>query len=143
MDYSFWFATLNLGWSIVYIEGSQVIIYKQFCISCSEDHFCLSNQVSTLVKCCDMQNFIWVFIVCQRHLGVRSPISTFVVCIKQQAFLQKGSVAHIWALTRDNLTLFYVNNKGSDQPAQTDQRLCYWFFFCFIFFSTLHQQSFS
>ena len=28
MDSSFWFDTINLGWFIVYIKGSQVIISK-------------------------------------------------------------------------------------------------------------------
>ena len=28
MDSSFWFDTINLGWSIVYIEGTQVITSK-------------------------------------------------------------------------------------------------------------------
>ena len=29
MDISFWFDTISLGWSIVYIEGSQVILNKK------------------------------------------------------------------------------------------------------------------
>ena len=29
MDSSFWFDTIQLGWSIVYIKGSQVIILKK------------------------------------------------------------------------------------------------------------------
>ena len=29
MDSSFWFNTINLGWSIVYIEGAQVVFFKQ------------------------------------------------------------------------------------------------------------------
>ena len=47
MDSSLWFDTinsLNLGWSIVYIKGSQVINSKEYCISFAKDCFCLSNQ---------------------------------------------------------------------------------------------------
>ena len=40
----FWFDTINLGWSIVYIKGSHVILSKCYCISFSEDYFCLNNQ---------------------------------------------------------------------------------------------------
>ena len=43
MDCSLLFDTINYKWSIVYVEGSQVIIYKQNCISFSEDSFCLSK----------------------------------------------------------------------------------------------------
>ena len=42
IDSSFWFNTINLGWSIVYIEGSQLKI--KYCISFSKDHFCLGKQ---------------------------------------------------------------------------------------------------
>ena len=45
MDSSFWFETINLGKSIVYIKGSQVIISKQNYISFSEDILCLSKHV--------------------------------------------------------------------------------------------------
>ena len=43
IDSSFWFDTVNLGWSIVYIEESQVIISKFNCISFSNDCFSLSK----------------------------------------------------------------------------------------------------
>ena len=32
IDSSFWFYTVHLGWSTVYLEGSQVIISKKYCI---------------------------------------------------------------------------------------------------------------
>ena len=34
MDYSFWFDTTSLGWSILYIKGCQVIFFKNvfFCL---------------------------------------------------------------------------------------------------------------
>ena len=32
------------GWSIVYIEGSHVIIFKEFCISFSENQFGFGKQ---------------------------------------------------------------------------------------------------
>ena len=43
MDPSFWFDILNLGWSIVYIDGSQVIhvISKSFSVG----RFALANSV--------------------------------------------------------------------------------------------------
>ena len=31
MDSSIWFYTIHLGWSIVYTEGSQVLISKKYC----------------------------------------------------------------------------------------------------------------
>ena len=31
-----------------------------------------------------------------------------------------------YELSSENITLFYANNKGADQPAQSDQRLYYW-----------------
>ena len=30
----------------------------------------------------------------------------------------------IWTSTRENLSSGFANNKGADQPAQSDQRLC-------------------
>ena len=47
MDSSFWFDTINLGKSIVHIEGCQVKIFKNYCILCSEDLFYLYKQCST------------------------------------------------------------------------------------------------
>ena len=44
MDSSFWFETINLRRSIVYVKGSQVIISKQKNISFSEDILCLSKR---------------------------------------------------------------------------------------------------
>ena len=44
MDVSIKFVTVKSGWSIIYIEGSQVIISKKYCIHLSEDRFCLSKQ---------------------------------------------------------------------------------------------------
>ena len=35
---------IRLGWFIVYIEGSQVIVSKKYLISFSEDQFCLRKQ---------------------------------------------------------------------------------------------------
>ena len=40
MDFPFWFDIINLGWSIVYIQASQV------CISFSDDIFVLANSVN-------------------------------------------------------------------------------------------------
>ena len=45
-DFSFWLGAINLGWSIVYIEGSQVIISNLICISFSDDSFVLANNVN-------------------------------------------------------------------------------------------------
>ena len=38
--------TVMSVWSIIYIEGSQVIIYEKYGISFFEDQFCLSKQCS-------------------------------------------------------------------------------------------------
>ena len=43
MDSYFWFDTINLGSSIVYMDRSQVIIPNKNCISFSEDNFCLTK----------------------------------------------------------------------------------------------------
>ena len=68
MEFSINFGTVKSGLSIVYIEGSQVIFHN---ISFSEDQFCLSKTVQTLMKCSIMLHFIWVFTSCQStHLGV-------------------------------------------------------------------------
>ena len=40
MDSSFYFYTITVQWSIIFIEGSHVIISKIYCISFSEDLFC-------------------------------------------------------------------------------------------------------
>ena len=37
MEFSIELHTIKSGWSIVYIEGSLVMISKQYCISFSED----------------------------------------------------------------------------------------------------------
>ena len=44
MEFSIKLHTIKSGWSIVYIEGSHVIIKKKNCISFSEDQFCFSKQ---------------------------------------------------------------------------------------------------
>ena len=44
MEFPIKFDTVKSGWSIVYIEGSQVIISEKYCISFSEDWFCLGKQ---------------------------------------------------------------------------------------------------
>ena len=46
MDSSFWFDTINLGRSIVYMERLQVMISKYNCIFYSEDMFILTNCVN-------------------------------------------------------------------------------------------------
>ena len=45
MEFSIKFNTLKPGWSIIYIEGSQIIIYK---ISISKDGFCPGKQCRPL-----------------------------------------------------------------------------------------------
>ena len=45
MDSSFWFDAINLGWSIVYIEGSQVILYEQIVFLPLKIVFVLANNV--------------------------------------------------------------------------------------------------
>ena len=64
---------IKSGWSIVYIEGPQVIISeKKHCISFYGYRFCLSKQC-TSIKCRIMRHFIWVFTLCQStSLGVSS-----------------------------------------------------------------------
>ena len=44
MDFPIKFDTVKSGWSVVYIEGSQVMIFTKYCISFYENRFCLSKQ---------------------------------------------------------------------------------------------------
>ena len=61
MDSSFWFDAINLGWSIVYTERSQVIIS-------TKNVFLTLNNTANI-----MRHFICVFNICQSpHLGVTS-----------------------------------------------------------------------
>ena len=43
MDSSFWFYTVHLGWSIVYIEGLQVILFKNIIFISLKIDFVLAN----------------------------------------------------------------------------------------------------
>ena len=45
MDFSFWFETKNLGWSIVYIKESQAIISKKIAFLSMKIVFVLANSV--------------------------------------------------------------------------------------------------
>ena len=60
MDSAFWLDTLNLDCSIIYIEGSRVILSKYKCKSFNEDFFVLANSIHA-----DEMAYIYVFIVCQ------------------------------------------------------------------------------
>ena len=44
IEFSIKLHTIKSGWSIVYIEGSPIIISPNYYISFSEDRFCLSKQ---------------------------------------------------------------------------------------------------
>ena len=44
MEFSIKLHTVKPGWSIVKIEGSQVMISKKYCISFSKDQFCNTKQ---------------------------------------------------------------------------------------------------
>ena len=58
------------GWSIVYIEGSRVIIFKNNVFLSLEIDFVLANSADPD----EMPHFIWVFTVCQSTcLGVSAP----------------------------------------------------------------------
>ena len=63
----------------LYIEGSQILIFKNCCISFSEDPFCFSKQyrpdeMLPYAKVNIMRHFIWIFTVCQStNLGVSGP----------------------------------------------------------------------
>ena len=65
MDSPIWFDTINLGWFIVYVKGSQVIISKLRCILVSEGFFSPCQTVQILMKCLIVWHFIWIFTVCQ------------------------------------------------------------------------------
>ena len=67
MEFPIKFDTAKSGWSIVYIEGSQVEIKKEIYISFSNsaDPDEMPHD-AVLMKCRMMRHFIWVFTVCQR-----------------------------------------------------------------------------
>ena len=44
MEFSIKAIYINSGWSIVYFEGSQVIISQTYCISFFEYRYCLNKQ---------------------------------------------------------------------------------------------------
>ena len=48
MEFFIKFDLVKSGWSVVYIEKSQVIILKKDCNSFSEGYFCLSKQLNIL-----------------------------------------------------------------------------------------------
>ena len=75
MKFPIKFYTVKSGWSIVYIEGSQVIISKKYCILLSEDLFTFTNNVNPdEMQRSIMLHFIRVRTVCQStHLGVSGP----------------------------------------------------------------------
>ena len=50
MDSSYWFYTVDLGWSVVYIEGTQVIISTKYRYSFFEDHFSLANSAQHIIS---------------------------------------------------------------------------------------------
>ena len=63
--------TVKSGWSIIYIEGSKIIIPKNIIFLSLNDDFVLLQTVQTLMKCCIKWYFIWVFTVCEStHFGV-------------------------------------------------------------------------
>ena len=70
IDFYIKFNTIKSKWSIVYIDGSQVITFKKKIIkflSVKTDW----QTVQTLMKCCILQHFICVFTVCKStHLGL-------------------------------------------------------------------------
>ena len=74
MECSIKFEMIKSGWPIVCIEGSQVIFYFQKILYFFFWSLIFSQQtVYTLMKCCIMLHFIWVFNVClSTHIGVSS-----------------------------------------------------------------------
>ena len=69
------FETINLGWSIVYIEGSQVIISKQNCISFAlKIGFVLSIRTNAL---CTLGSIHWY------KWGQTIPTRRLTFCIRK------------------------------------------------------------
>ena len=50
MDSPIWFDTTSLGWSIVYIQDSQVIIFKYYCSSLDKQRICVNTQLKSSKK---------------------------------------------------------------------------------------------
>ena len=86
------FDTVKLGWSIVYIEESQVLISKKSYFFPLKIQLVLENRVHPD----EMPHFIWVYTVCQStrlgevdqyFLSLRM-LSTFYVCCMYSSALQ-------------------------------------------------------
>ena len=56
---------IRTGWSIVYIEGSQVIFKKNLLYFFLLIPILFKQTVQARMKCSIMLHFIWVFTVCQ------------------------------------------------------------------------------
>ena len=70
MDSSFWFDTINLKWSNVYISRYHIFQVKIVFLSLMIV-FVLAKLVKTFMKC----HIMWYFIVCQSmHLRVSTPV---------------------------------------------------------------------
>ena len=87
MEFSINQHTIKSGWSIIYIEESQVIISKKKIVFLSlKIDFGLANSANPD----EMQHFIWVFIVIQiTHSGVFSPqrVKIFMIARRNPSFL--------------------------------------------------------
>ena len=71
MKFSMKFDTVKSGWSIIYFEGSQVIIFKNIIFIFFEDDFVLANSVQyTLVKCGLIIKISLYNFTTNRYLGI-------------------------------------------------------------------------
>ena len=104
MEFSIKLHAIKSGWSIVPIEGSQVIISKKKNVF----HFLkiiivLPNRAD-MMKCRMMRHFIWVFTVCKRTgLGLRQAI----ICIH---FIKSELFSLAIKMDADRMVTIYLIN---------------------------------
>ena len=122
MDSPIWFYTINLGWFIVYVKGSQVIISKLRCILVSEGFFSPCQTVQTLMKCLMVWHFIWIFTVCHSTCSGVSSVQRVdkgcheTIIIPPANFVCRGYTVFTLSVrpcVRPSVTLCFLNNSKS------------------------------
>ena len=82
MEFPIKFDTVESEWSIIYFEGSQVIIFENIVFFSLKIDLKSKQTVQTLMKCRIMRHFIRVFTVCQSTLlgvfGIRKNNRHFI-----------------------------------------------------------------
>ena len=67
---------------------------------------------------------IWNVCLYQYHFILNKIVFCFWCFIRETSYKMSIQIQIRWVTSWENLCLPYANNKGSDQPAQSEQRLC-------------------